>query len=765
MSDYWQKRFQAVEAMNNKRARETVQSITPAFDKAQAQIDKEINAWYARFAKNNKISLAEAKILLNSKELKEFRWDVQEYIKYGRENAIDQKWMKELENASSRFHISRLEALKIRTQNAAEVAFGNELDMLDQMAARMYMDDYYHTAYEIQRGLGIGWDVAQIDQRKLDKLLSKPWTADNKTFKDRIWTQKTSMISELHNQMTRMCILGKSPDEAIKEMEKFVDKKCKNAKMAAGRLVMTESAYFASAAQKDCFNDLGVEKFEVVATLDSHTSKICQDMDGLVQDMKDFQAGVTAPPFHVWCRSCTAPWFEDNDDGQRAARDADGKTYYVPANMKYNDWKNSFVDGGSKDGLKPVVTIEDLMKQVEDKRVELDNLKRKMNAVSDEHMEWKTGRNNPYYKKFHSMSDDEYQKYVDDLKKQERDLTAEYKSVLEDYDRYYERPARKTPEREEWDKWYEEVKVKYGIDDGGKLFEVQNDIYNKRSAVRDKLNDTLGFSNWKSKFGSKTEQDFIDEIANLTFEQQDVQKVIDDLMDQIESHEEYYEKVFKSKVRERLEKSNVEFREITKLDKELSIDEIIERVGGGDKTKGSCASLGFAYVGNRHGYNVLDFRDGNSRSIFATTSNLIEISNFNGVKTFTEIGFNDISNAKKLLKQVEVGKEYYFATGRHAAMVRKTEEGVLQYLELQSGRTSGYMNGWHNFDVYGTIDKTLRSRFGTTKSRTVYGTKLEQTSFMIDSDTLKDNPEFKKLLGYINTAESAQRKGLNGTIK
>lgn len=83
--------------------------------------------------------------------------------------------MKQLENASARFCISRLEALKIRTQNTAEVAFGNELDELDDMAARLYMNDYYHTAYEIQKGLGIGWDIGQIDKRKLDNWLTKPW--------------------------------------------------------------------------------------------------------------------------------------------------------------------------------------------------------------------------------------------------------------------------------------------------------------------------------------------------------------------------------------------------------------------------------------------------------------------------------------------------------------------------------------------------------------------------------------------------------------
>lgn len=53
--------------------------------------------------------------------------------------------------------------------------------------------------------------------------------------------------------------------------------------------------------------------------------------------MKDYEAGVTAPPFHVWCRSTTAPYFEDDfgEVGERAARDEEGNTYYVPADTTF----------------------------------------------------------------------------------------------------------------------------------------------------------------------------------------------------------------------------------------------------------------------------------------------------------------------------------------------------------------------------------------------------------------------------------------------
>lgn len=530
MSKYWQNRFEILENARNETAKQTIKSVTPAFGQAQAQIQKEINAWYARFANNNEISLQEAKKLLTTRELKEFRWDVQEYIKYGRENAIDPKWLKELENASARFHISRLEALKIRTQNAAERAFGNELDAVDELAAKIYMSDYYHTAYEIQRGLGIGWDVAKIDQRRLDNLISKPWTTDKQTFSDRIWKSKTQLIDSIHTELTQMCILGKAPDQVISNLAKRFDVSAHQ----AGRLIMTESAYFGSVAQKDAFDALDVEKYEIVATLDNRTSEICQEMDGKVFDMKDFQAGVTAPPFHVFCRSCTAPWFEDDVDGERAARDENGNTYYVPASMKYDDWKKSFVDGGSKDGLKPILDIEDLKNQLKGKEHELRDLKSKFYDVQYEQGEFAGGLNDPFWKSYHSMSDDEYQKYVDDLKQQEQKLKAEYKKLEVEYEKFYARPKRGTPEREEWDKWLEGIKATYGVDTGGALFDIMNDIYDKESGIRDKIRNAEKFSKWKSKFAGKTEQTFIDELDRLTDAQKKVQGEIEDLKKQIE---------------------------------------------------------------------------------------------------------------------------------------------------------------------------------------------------------------------------------------
>lgn len=348
-STYWKQRFEQLEAVSNRDAIETFSVVQEQYIAAEKEIERQISTWYQRFAKNNQISMSEARKWLTSKELNEFKWDVKEFIKYGEQNALNPQWMKELENASARFHISRLEALKIETQQTVERLFGGQTDAVDKLLKKNYLQNYYHTVYEIQKGFNIGWDIAAIDDRTVERLISKPWATDAKNFSDRIWSNKTSLINEVQTQLTRTFMLGKSPDDAIKA----IAAKMKTSQGQAGRLVMTESAYFSSQSQKDAFNALDVERYEIVATLDSRTSAICQDLDGHVFEMKDFEPGVTAPPFHPWCRTTTVPYFDDNFT-ERAARGSDGKTYYVDSKLNYKDWKKTFVDGGSKSKMKAV---------------------------------------------------------------------------------------------------------------------------------------------------------------------------------------------------------------------------------------------------------------------------------------------------------------------------------------------------------------------------------------------------------------------------
>lgn len=349
-SEYWKLRFEQLEQAQNGQGAAAFAEIEKQYKEAQKQIEGQIARWYQRFADNNGITLAQARQYLKGAALKEFQWDVQDYIKYGQDNALMGGWMKELENASAKYHISKLEALKIQTQQSLEVMFSKQMGTVTGAMGDIFESGYYHTAYELQKGFNIGWDIAGLDQSQIEKVLSKPWAVDGKNFSERIWTNKEKLISELHGELTQNIMLGADPQKVIDSLAK----KMNTSKQNAGRLIMTEEAYFSSAAQRDCFNELDVEQYEIVATLDSHTSDICRSLDGKHFPMKDFQAGVTAPPFHVYCRSTTVPYFDEDfgDIGERAARDEEtGKTYYIPDDMNYEDWKQTFVDGGDKSGF------------------------------------------------------------------------------------------------------------------------------------------------------------------------------------------------------------------------------------------------------------------------------------------------------------------------------------------------------------------------------------------------------------------------------
>lgn len=588
-AEYWKQRFTQLEAAQNRKSATAYLEMEKQYKAAQNELEAQIARWYQRFADSNSISLAQAKQWLKGQDLAEFKWDVKEYIKYGKENAINGAWMQELENASSKFHISRLEALQIQTQNSLETMFAQQMGTMKKALSDVYASGYYHTAYTVQQGFGLGWDIAGLDQAQIEKVLSKPWAVDGYNFSTRIWNSKTKLIGEVHNELSKNLLTGADPQKAIDSLAK----KMGTSKSNAGRLVMTEQAYFSSAAQKDCFNDLDVEEYEIVATLDSHTSDICRSLDGKVFKMSDYKPGVTAPPFHVYCRSTTAPHFKDNFDvGGRAARGADGKTYYVPDDVTYSEWKRAFVDG-----------------------------------------------------------------------------------------------------------------------------------------------DKSGFAEVQKNHFSRTEK----RGTIKPKEQSEAAKFIE----------------------QACTTENVEHRAVQALPKQLTSDEIIERLAGGDMTQGSCSSLAFAYIGNKNGLDVLDFRDGGSRRVFSMNKNIMKMLELPGVEGSITKVKKEVQGTIDVLKNLELNKEYYLATGKHAAIVRKLDTGY-QYLELQSK----YQNGWMPFERYGSMATTLNKRFGCRKTvDKSFGYVWERTVILMDVDSFKDNEEFEQLLGYINTAVDKQRKGALGDVR
>lgn len=203
----------------------------------------------------------------------------------------------------------------------------------------------------------------------------------------------------------------------------------------------------------------------------------------------------------------------------------------------------------------------------------------------------------------------------------------------------------------------------------------------------------------------------------------------------------------------RAKAANIDYKPVLPLQTKLSELDIIKRISGPDQTKGSCVSLAFAFAGNVLGLDVLDFRGGTSQDFFSHNKNIKQMCNLTGVRSKVVWVKKEVAEVEKMLQGLDDMKLYYLVAGKHAAIVRRTG-ALLHYLELQSG-SAGYPNGWHNFTAYGSVQDTLKKRFGCRKT---VGGYVE----LIDIESLRNNPEFQDLLGYINTDANKQQKGAGG---
>lgn len=197
----------------------------------------------------------------------------------------------------------------------------------------------------------------------------------------------------------------------------------------------------------------------------------------------------------------------------------------------------------------------------------------------------------------------------------------------------------------------------------------------------------------------------------------------------------------------------------TKAKEAESEEESIKAVGGLDRTNGSCASAAMAYIMRRAGYDVTDFRGGQSMEVFSQKATGLAIANLDGVEGYMEKSKSSFTATHRLLKHVEPGKQYLLRTGKHAAIVKRVDDRYM-FLELQD---KPERNGWkemggaeHAIDV----NFALNYRFGATKTR-----RSEIPSTLVNVDSLIKSKQFQQLAGFFNTHGLKQKKGAGGHVK
>ena len=198
--------------------------------------------------------------------------------------------------------------------------------------SKQYQSSYYQAAYNTQSLMGNYQTFRQVPKKQILAAIQEPWNALN--YSERIWRQRDTLIIKLQQEITRSFIAQEASERTAERISQAFNTQTSNVR----RLVETETAYIQEKALVNSFTELNVKQYQILATLDKHTSSTCRHLDKKVVNISDCKLGVTAPPFHPYCRSTMIPYVKINE---RASR-PDTKTEYIP-DMNYQEWEDKYL--------------------------------------------------------------------------------------------------------------------------------------------------------------------------------------------------------------------------------------------------------------------------------------------------------------------------------------------------------------------------------------------------------------------------------------
>lgn len=338
---YWERR--AAQDMYDRMgtAESTAAEMNAAIRQTSAYLEKEVRA-VLRGMQSFGISEAEARKILNASgdgtALQRLRKSAQQVSDPEKREAL----LNAINSAGAyRYRITRIEELNKDIVKQCRELYKTENRHITSALRNVAEDSYYREIFSIQKGTGLGFSFSKFSRKDVERILRSSWAGGN--YSQRIWKDVNGMTARLKSELLVSMLSGRSNEKTARI---FQEQFGVNA-FCARRIVRTESAYVANAAQAKAYDEAGIDRYRFVATLDSRTCECCAALDGKVFELAKAKPGTNYPPMHPFCRSTTIADFGDEElEGlERRAKDKDGNTVRVPAGMTYEDWRRKFVEG------------------------------------------------------------------------------------------------------------------------------------------------------------------------------------------------------------------------------------------------------------------------------------------------------------------------------------------------------------------------------------------------------------------------------------
>lgn len=293
--DYWRKREDEALKHYIKDEKEYDKQIQRIYSDMLDSCQKEINAFYGKYADKENITIAEAKKRVSKLDIAEYERKAKRYV---RDKDFSAKANEEMRLYNATMKINRLEMLKANI--GLEMIKGH--DELDKFMSGILKG---RTEEELARQAGILGKTITNNAKMADAIPNASF--HNATFSDRVWQYQDLLKADLSKLLQSGLIQGKNARVLARELKDKFDVGTFNAE----RLMRTELARVQTEAQKQSFERNGFEEYEFIANV--NCCDVCQSLNGKHFKVAKMMPGENAAPMHPHCRCSTAAYSDDKE--------------------------------------------------------------------------------------------------------------------------------------------------------------------------------------------------------------------------------------------------------------------------------------------------------------------------------------------------------------------------------------------------------------------------------------------------------------------
>ena len=343
--NYWKRRFLFEKKQQLQNTAEYETAMRARLKEVEQVLEQEVDYWLKRYAANQEITVKDARKILSTIGTRDWHMTLKEFRAKAKAGGFD----KELDAEYFRSQLSRLENIDEQLTSLLAQYATSEIDKMENSLSNQFQQTYMHSIYLTQiEQAKLSSNFATINEYQVKAIVNSPWRGSD--FSKRIWKNYTEVLpNELGDALLRGTVLGHSHEQIFKMMrQRLKDVE----EYQLHRLVITEMGHVAETATAEAYREEGVEQYQYLATLESHTCEECAHLDEKVFDLKDKVEGLNYPLIHPYCRCTTMPYINGlPDSSERWARDPEtGKGMYVE-NMIFNQWQKE-IDNQRKNLVK-----------------------------------------------------------------------------------------------------------------------------------------------------------------------------------------------------------------------------------------------------------------------------------------------------------------------------------------------------------------------------------------------------------------------------